>query len=140
MQVEVTGSNPWRDVEAPRGPKATDAGGMTLRVDKAGRDGALSIEAARWLQAHLPGPADGVRVRIQHNVNTGEVALVPSIDPDAVAVRVPSKAKEPLPRRFYVIRLARLGLVKSQQLVRLRPVSDEHGDRLMLVGVKRPTR
>ena len=71
-----------------------------------------------------------VKLRIQRNVKTGEVFLLPSIDE---GIRVRSHRGGPA-IRFYVIRLMRAGLVKPKQVIRLRIVEG----RLLLVGVRSP--
>lgn len=134
----------WQDVESTRG-RTVPSTELSLRVDKAGRDAILSVAAAEWLRERvgrqttdLQGGEFTVRVRIQWSTVTGDVWLLPSTDADAIAVRRGAKSNNPLGRRFYIIRLARLGLVKGQQVVRLRPSNDQHPDRLLLAGVKRP--
>lgn len=109
--------------------------GWTLSiVDE--REGRLSTPAAQWM--HERGCS---RLRIQRNVQTGEVFLLPTTEEPPpgprhsgiITVRAHrGGAPNPLPRRFYTVRLIRWHLVKPKQVVKLRVV----GPRLLLIGVK----
>jgi hypothetical protein len=129
--------DPWVDLEAPRGPQrgAEDSKVLTLTITE--RDGWLSPAAALWVAgqcAHLGVYAPGasgdtpIKLRIQKNVDSGAVSLVPSID---AGISVRAHRGGPA-RRFYVARLLRPGLVRPKQVIRLRI----EGGRLMLLGVK----
>jgi len=110
----------------------------TLTFDE--RDGRLTSMPAAWLQRRCREIVDRdqpgwalwpIKVRLQRNVTTGEVLLLPSIE-EGIVVRTHRTSK--LPVRFYAKRLLRGGLVKPKQVVKLRVV----GDRLLLVGVRSP--
>jgi hypothetical protein len=110
----------------------------TLTFDE--RDGRLTTMPAQWLQTQCRGIVDRdhggwaewpIKVRLQRNVTTGEVLLLPSIE-EGIVVRTHRTSN--LPVRFYAKRLLRGGLVKPKQVVKLRVV----GDRLVLVGVRAP--
>jgi hypothetical protein len=134
----------WVDLEeAPRKP-AADTDDWTLTISADEREGRLGRAAAAWLRDRCAAlgadnwrvaPAGSpARVRIQRNVLTGAVGLLASVEPSRPGgpITVRTHRGGDLPLRLYTIRLARRGLVRPKQVIRLRP----DGDRLMLTGVK----
>lgn len=131
----MSDADPWADVEL-RPLRIVERNDLLAMSVTGAREARLSLPAASWLCERTDGPV--VRVRIQWDVNTGEVSLLPSAT-DGFMVR--HRRGDTLPRMLWLVRLIRLRLVKRGDVIRLRPTTDALGrERLLLAGVKRPLR